>query len=279
MEFFARSSAALCYLSGASRRVGFHAFSGEGAQRGDLMTHRLSCNPLLHAGQVFRSLVEAVLVDPDRLPALPFERDHHWSPPSFEPAQEEREALAKLVKAELGQETLPPLVLLNASCADLVPLRRWPAERYAELAGRILEAYPGAAVAFTGLPSERRRAAELAARVRSDRCVNLAGQTSLRDLLVLFWLAELLVTNDSGPAHFAALTPVDVITLFGPETPAVFGSRGPRSHVLWAGLPCSPCVNAFNDRNSPCRDNLCMQEISVDRVFQSACKVLDKRLP
>jgi hypothetical protein len=60
LEFFARSSAALCYLSGARCRVGYHAFSGEAPYRGDLMTHRLSFNPYLHTSQAFGSMVLAL---------------------------------------------------------------------------------------------------------------------------------------------------------------------------------------------------------------------------
>ena len=86
-----------------------------------------------------------------------------------------------------------------------------------------------------------------------------------------------MVTNDSGPAHYSTLSPIDVVTLFGPETPAAFGSLSPRSHLFWAGLPCSPCINAFNDRWSPCQNNLCMQRISVDEVFARACEVFDAR--
>src|SRR5262249_1613534 len=52
LEFFARSSAALAYLSGARSRVGLHAF-GRGPYRGDLMTHRLLFNPHLHTAQTF----------------------------------------------------------------------------------------------------------------------------------------------------------------------------------------------------------------------------------
>ena len=92
--------------------------------------------------------------------------------------------------------------------------------------------------------------------------------------LMLLTLADLLVTNDSGPAHFAALTGIDVITLFGPETPAVFGVKGPRSHIIHAGLPCSPCVNAANNRMSACTNNLCMQAITVEQVFDRVCEVL-----
>jgi ADP-heptose:LPS heptosyltransferase len=86
-----------------------------------------------------------------------------------------------------------------------------------------------------------------------------------------------MVTNDSGPAHYSTLTSIDVITLFGPETPAVFGARTARSHILWAGLVCSPCVNAFNDRQSACERNLCMERITVDEVFDVACRVFESR--
>jgi ADP-heptose:LPS heptosyltransferase len=95
--------------------------------------------------------------------------------------------------------------------------------------------------------------------------------------MILYDLAELMVTNDSGPAHYSTLTSIDVITLFGPETPAVFGARTPRSHILWTGLVCSPCVNAFNDRQSACRQNLCMERITVDEVFDVACRVFEAR--
>ena len=62
LEFFARSSAALVFLSGARYRVGFHAFDGEGPYRGDLFTHRLRFNPYLHTSQTFCMLVEALTV-------------------------------------------------------------------------------------------------------------------------------------------------------------------------------------------------------------------------
>ena len=114
--------------------------------------------------------------------------------------------------------------------------------------------------------------------IGSDRCVNFGGTTTLRQLLILYFLAEVMVTNDSGPAHYSALSPIAVITLFGPETPAAFGSLSPRSHLFWEGLPCSPCINAFNDRWSPCQDNLCMQAITVDNVFARVCRVYDTRM-
>jgi ADP-heptose:LPS heptosyltransferase len=158
-----------------------------------------------------------------------------------------------------------------------LPLRKWDGARYVDLASRLLAADPDLRIAFTGAPSEAAAAKALVRQVGSPRCFSLAGATTMRQLIVLYTLADLLVTNDSGPAHFASLTGIDVITLFGPETPAVFGVRGPLSHIIHAGLPCSPCVNAANNRLSACRNNLCMQAITVEIVEARARRVLEQR--
>lgn len=277
MEFFARSSAVLSWLSGSTRRVGFHAFASEASYRGDLMTHRLSYNSHLHISQIFDMMVESLNTDPDQLPAfnmLPaaVDNDRFRFNASAEELAEARSMLSKYTN-----DSGPfPLMLLNANCSDILPLRRWPEDNYVELSRRLLDRYPALYIAFTGDPSEASYATRLARQVGSPRCFSLAGRTTLRQLLTVYTLAKILVTNDSGPAQFATLTPLEVITLFGPETPAIFGARTPRNHVFCAGLVCSPCVNAYNDRLSACRNNLCMQRITVEDVFQKACELYEK---
>jgi len=277
-EFFARSSAILTYLSGARARVGFHAFSGEASYRGDLMTHRLSFNPFLHAAEMFQLLIQALSFPVDRLPACDVERASGGPLPEYRSDPARIAEVEALLREALGVAELPPVILLNANCSDLVPLRRWPQERYVELAQRLLERYPDLAIAFTGAPDEAADARALAEQIGSPRCINLAGRTTLEQLIALYEMSALMITNDSGPAQYATLTPIEVITLFGPETPAVFGARSPRSHILWAGIACSPCVNAFNDRQSACRDNRCMQRIDVEQVFELACGVFESKL-
>lgn len=277
-EFFARSSTILCFLSGASRRVGFHPTGGEASYRGDLLTHRLAFNSRLHVSETFQLIVEALSVDPSVLPALDLATPRPELPPLTVVTPSELDEVSALVQSQLvGADPLPPLILLNANAGDLLPLRRWPADRYVTLAHRLLEHDPRLVVVFTGGPSEAGESARLAAQVASPRCVSMGGRTSLRQLVVLYSLAEVLVTNDSGPAHYAALAPIDIVTLFGPESPKVFGSLSPRHRALWAELPCSPCVNAYNDRTTRCRDNLCMQHISVDEVFTATIEAYERR--
>ena len=90
--------------------------------------------------------------------------------------------------------------------------------------------------------------------------------TALMDLPALYAVSTLMLTNDSGPAHFAAASGLATIVLFGPETPKLYGPSG-NSRVIFAGLACSPCASAFNHRKTSCTDNICMQAISVDEVF------------
>jgi ADP-heptose:LPS heptosyltransferase len=275
-EFFARSSAALTYLSGASVRVGLHAFGDKAPYRGDLMTHRIRYDPDMHTTELFSLMVEALGAGPDELSMrtelLAAGEDDL---PVFRPGSQELAEVQSVIQREARTSQPSPLVLLNANASDLLPLRRWPEDRYVELARRLIESRPEVHVAFTGAPDEAPVAEELVARVGSERCFSMAGKTTLRQLLVLYCLADVLVTNDSGPAHFATLTPIHVVTLFGPETPARFGSRSPRAHILWKDLHCSPCVDATNNRLSTCRDNQCMQAITVDEVVESVNRVLD----
>jgi ADP-heptose:LPS heptosyltransferase len=168
--------------------------------------------------------------------------------PSFNPDPREVKEVADLLRTITGRREVPPLILLNANASDLLPLRRWDSDRYVSLARRLLDTYPEVHVAFTGGPGEGPAVEALVRQVGSDRCVSLAGRTTMRQLLIVYTLARVLVTNDSGPAHFASLTPISTVTLFGPETPELFAAPSPRSHVIWAQTVCSPCVSAYNIR-------------------------------
>jgi ADP-heptose:LPS heptosyltransferase len=279
LEFFSRSSAALTFLSGAGSRVGFHTFFGEGPYRGDLMTHRLLYNPYIHTSQNFQLMVEALEQAPDRLPTFEGKIPApDLVSPQFVASPAAEQEVRAIIQRESGRSGEPALILLNPNASDLLPLRKWPTDRYVDLARRLLERFPDVSIGMTGAPDEVETIRRVAAQVGSPRCFSFAGKTTLAQLLVLYTLSELLITNDSGPAHFASMTPVTVITLFGPETPLLFRALTPRAIPIWMQLPCSPCVNAYNNRQSPCRDNICMKSITVDHVFTVACKAfLDRQ--
>ena len=274
-ELFARSSAVLAYLTGASRRVGYHAYNGDGPWRGDLLTHRLVYSPQVHSLRAMLVLTEALWRDPAGLPALDIDMASlDESIKRFQPSAAEVEDVKQIMRRLTDGRDPRPLLLLNANASDLIPLRKWEGDRYVELARRLLAEYPDLFVAFTGAPSEAPPIDALVRQVNDPRCFSMAGKTTMRQLLVLDSLADVLVTNDSGPAHFAALTDVEIVTLFGPETPKLWGVLGPRSHVISLGLPCTPCVSAYNNRLSSCTNNLCMQGITVEMVYDKVRRLL-----
>jgi ADP-heptose:LPS heptosyltransferase len=275
MEFLTRFSAILTFMTGAKSRVGFHTFYGDGPYRGDLMTHRLLYNSHLHTSQMFEAMVEALTRDPAVLPTFDFRPSENQPLARFRPSLSDVAEINALLHRENPLIGSAPLILLNPNASDLLPLRRWPPLRYVELARRLLERYPELFIGFTGAPAEAGPNNQLADEVGSSRVIPLAGKTTLRQVLALYTRSEILVTNDSGPAHFASMTPIRVVALFGPETPALFAARSPTVTALWAGIACSPCVNAYNNRQSVCRNNVCMQAITVDDVFEKVTRIYD----
>jgi ADP-heptose:LPS heptosyltransferase len=274
MEFFSRASAILAFLTGARLRSGLHRFTAEGPYRGDLLTHRVEYNPYLHTATAYYLMVEALLADPRQRPLMKVTPPAiNYAAPRFRPSEQEVQKVKATLDHVAGQPVAGPIVLLNPNASDLLPLRRWPTERFIELGRRIAQEHPQATIAITGAPNEREAAEKIAAQV-SPNAISLAGHTTLRELIVLYTVADVLVTNDSGPGHFSSLTDITSVVLFGPETPAVFGPLAPNAHVLRADIACSPCVNPFNHRFSPCNDNVCMQLITVDQVYE----LVDARL-
>lgn len=274
MEFFSRASAILAFLTGARRRSGLHRFTSEGPYRGDLLTHRVEYNPYLHTAPAYYLLVEALLADPRQRPLMKVRPPAiDYTAPRFRPGEQELAKVEATLDRVAGRKVERPIVLLNPNASDLLPLRRWPTERFIELGKRILDEHPDVTIAITGAPDER-EAAERIARQISPNAISLAGHTTLRELIVLYTMADVLVTNDSGPGHFSSLTDITSVVLFGPETPAVFGPLAPNANVLRADIACSPCVNPFNHRFSPCNDNVCMRMITVDDVYE----LVDARL-
>jgi ADP-heptose:LPS heptosyltransferase len=84
----------------------------------------------------------------------------------------------------------------------------------------------------------------------------------------LYSISSFMLTNDSGPAHFAAVTPLKVFVLFGPETPALYLPLGGNAEPFYRALPCSPCVSAANHRKTTCIPRPCITGIQASWVKQ-----------
>lgn len=269
LELFSRFTALLTGLCGAAFRVGFHSFHNEGLYRGDLLTHKVAYNPHVHIAKNFISLVNALLAPSKELPfSKTYIDDKEIELPVLTSSEAEIASIRALIKKRYSayDSKVHKIVLINPNASELLPQRRWMPERYIELIQRILKTDESIIVLITGAPSEAKEADEMCARTGKEQCVNFAGATPLQQLPALYNVATLMVTNDSGPGHFSSITALPTFVLFGPETPALYGSLG-NSTPIYAGLACSPCVSASNHRKTPCQDNKCLQAISVDQVF------------
>jgi len=276
LELFSRYSALLTGLCGARVRVGFHAFNDEGLYRGDMLTHRVAYNPHLHIAKNFVALVNAALSEKPELP---------YSKTAIDDGE------IRLARAEVGagaladvrqriRESFPAyddarhrVVLVNPNASELLPQRRWMPERFVAVMRGLLAGDERLLVLITGSPEEREEAAGLQRRVGDDRCINFAGALALEELPALYRTAVLMLTNDSGAAHFAAVTGLRTFVLYGPETPRLYGALG-NSTPIYAGLACSPCVSAANHRKTACRDNVCLQVITPEAVLAQLQRAL-----
>jgi len=277
MEFFARGSAILTYLCGSRRRVGLHGFETGGPYRGDLMTHRVFYNPYLHTADAYEVLVRALEQEPFDIPMLKAPVcSSREELPAFVPSDAATRRVNELLQAHGNVVPAGPLVVFHTNCSDVLRVRKWPEQNYVALAQLLLRDYPDATVVLSGLPNEAETSESLKKQM-GDRAISLAGKLSLLELLTLLDRADVLVTNDSGPAHFAGLTRAHLVVLYGPETPALFGPLGKRTHVLYQSFACSPCLTAFNYRLSPCSDNKCMKSIPVDQVYEAVAACLEER--
>src|SRR5512139_1060244 len=277
LELFSRYSALLTGLCGAQKRIGFHAFHNEGLYRGELLTHRVAYNPHIHIAKNFVALVNTALSKREELPfSKTLISDEEIVLAKATVSEEQKEIMRQRIREGYAQfdPSRHRLVLINPNASELLVQRRWMPERYVEVMRTLLVRYPDVVIAITGAPSESEEAEGLRRKVGRDRCVNLAGRSKFSELTALYSIATLMVTNDSGPGHFSAVTDMPTFVIFGPETPRLYGSLG-NSTPIFAGLACSPCVSASNHRKTPCIDNVCLQVITPQQVLDVITPVLD----
>jgi ADP-heptose:LPS heptosyltransferase len=275
LELFSRYSALLAGLSGAANRIGFHAFHNEGLYRGDMLTRRVAYNPHQHIAKNFVALVNAALAEREERPfSKTLVEDHEIRLARADVAEGAVADMRDRVRA-----AFPPydparhrIALVNPNASDLLPQRRWMPDNFVAVMRGLL-ADDDVLVLITGAPAEREEAEALKRKVGHERCVNFAGRQRLEELPALYRIAHVMLTNDSGPGHFSAVTGLRTFVLFGPETPHLYGSLG-NSTPIYAGLACSPCVSAANHRKTPCTDNVCLQVIEPQMVLERVREAL-----
>ena len=255
MEFFAKFSTIMTYISGSPIRIGYFLRQ---LWRGNLLTHQIYYNHYKHITEVFGALAAPLGIQiTDYCPTKPL-------------LSEAEKTAAGLILEKEGVQKKDVLIGFNVNVSDLSHERRWPKQEFQTLAKALL-AELNVKLVFVGAPVDRTYVDEVLEGLgRSAQVVNLAGKTSLGELLGVFTRLALFVTNDSGPLHIAAALDVPTLSFFGPETPVLYGPKGGDPLIFYKGLYCSPCLSVFNAKTAPCSgQNICMQSIRSEAVFET----------
>ena len=247
-------SAMLGWASGSAVRVGF-ANGREGSPW--FYTHRVPVpDASMHAVDRYLLLARFLGADVGEVKPSDFPLPH-------DPAAEAR---VEALLAAAGVRPGAMLAALNPSARWTT--KRWPAESFAAV-GDWLQQQGVRAVMIGG--REERPVGEAVMRAMRGAPVDLAGKTTMKELIALLRRLRVFVTNDSGPMHLAAAVGTPVIALFGPTDPARTGPYGEGHTVLRSGVPCSPC---FSRRCANATELECLTAIRPHAVIESAMRLL-----
>ncbi|RKY13815.1 MAG: lipopolysaccharide heptosyltransferase II [Planctomycetota bacterium] len=174
-------------------------------------------------------------------------------------------------------EMLPQLKSLTGPLVIIVPggafgpSKLWPIQRYAELADDLYDACSATVILSVAPIKEEVLIAESICHRAASEPVNL-GMTSLNggQLKALYALADLVITNDTGPRHIAIALDKNIITLFGPNNPQWTQTAHEKEVQIIGQAPCVPCDKPVCKQDQ----HLCMESITVDQVFETAEKIL-----
>ena len=271
-ELFARISSIFSFLSGAGVRVGFHPHTQEGLYRGNFINRPVLYNPYYHISRQFLALVAAIDSDSTPRSKQAIGSEGLNAPKIHFENEEIKSMQARLIEdfPTIGDKKL----ILIYPGGGILSIRAWPLDYYRKVTSQLLE--KGYAVAVIGLSEDKQMATEILSHCQNPACIDLTGYTkTVRELLLIFQFAALLITNDGGPGQFAAMTPITSIIFYGPETPELYAPADDKAVIFYDPLACTPCLTAYNHRNSPCDgDNLCLKQIHPERVLQKALDIL-----
>ena len=146
--------------------------------------------------------------------------------------------------------------------------KRWPAERYAALADRLMDEQRQ--VLLIGSKDELDVTNEVTGRMQ-NRPIVLTGKTSLDQITAVLGHVDLVVTNDTGPAHIAAALGCPTIVIFGPTNPLTTRPFSFKAEIIRHPPDCAPCML----RDCPI-DHRCMTAITVDEIFERSHALLKR---
>ncbi|MBN8248736.1 MAG: lipopolysaccharide heptosyltransferase II [Verrucomicrobia bacterium] len=213
-------------------------------------------SPATHAVDWYLAVLRALEV--------PVDRPYEWLP--LRPA-----AAAAVAARSDAPETLWIALQPGARWTN----KRWPVERFAETAQRLLSGNPQCRIAVLGGSADRPLGAAIAA-AGGSRVLDLSGRLTLPEMVEWIRRCAVLVTNDTGPMHVAAALGRPVVGIFGPTDPRRTGPYGQTDRILRVPMPCAPCLKPACHLAEPLA---CLTRISVEAVVGAVTARLSSPVP
>jgi len=156
--------------------------------------------------------------------------------------------------------------------------KRWLKERFSELSSFFVNL--GYVVVLVGGPEDQALCMEIQRQTVGRAVVNTSGRLTLLQSAELLRRCRLLVSNDSAPMHLAVAMRTPVVAIFGATVPAFgFAPYGDRDVVVeTTGLACRPC-SIHGSEKCPIKTFVCMKDITSERVYHEAVKILEDARP
>ncbi|XCN75287.1 MAG: lipopolysaccharide heptosyltransferase II [Candidatus Electrothrix aestuarii] len=231
--------------------------------RGLLLTHRVRKHPEIktkHQVHYYQEMIKG----------LGLQRSENSLELFLDSAAEE-DADALIKKAlQGGKADDIPIIGLNPGAA-YGPAKCWPANKYAELAGRLSDKTGGLIVIF-GTAADQQAATEISG-AAGERVLDLTGKTTLAQALACIARCSVFITNDSGLMHVAAALNTPLVAVFGSTDHIATGPYSDKASIVRQPVDCSPCMKT----HCPKGHFQCMESITVQEVEQAALEWLEKR--
>lgn len=271
-ELFMRISSLISGVLSTALRSGFYRYSLEGLYRGSFYDRICSYNQNNHIAKNYLALTKTAFLGAADLPNFKGPLVDSDLDLGLKPWQKNSALVAQLIRKGANNVDVP-FSRFIAICPDVgktLAVRNYPRPQFAEVIVKLHERFPDYGFVFIGTKEDEAAACEILERANIGKfAVNLCGSTSFQELLEIIGSAELLLTNDNGPAHFATLTDTKTLALFSTDSPFVYGPLG-KALIAYSYYHCSPCIFAFNHKNSLCSDNKCLQAITPESVANLA---------
>ena len=269
-ELFYRITALFSFFIRSRYKAGFHRYNLEGLYRGSIHNIRCHFNQNSHISKNFLALAKTALTFSNDYPE--YKNSIAVAELTYDSYESHPETFTNL-KNRTQESFESPYILISPDVGPNLSCRNYPIGQLVAVIENLLLTHPDFRIFLIGTEENVATCNSITALVQSDRLMSFAGQTTMDELFELLIHARLLISNDNGPVHFATLTNTPTLALYSTDSPFVYGSLG-KCLILYSFYQCSPCIMAYNHKNSQCMDNKCLQAISPATVTEFAEKVL-----